>query len=343
MRLDEIAHFATLGAPGIYIAKFTLYQIPYILPIAIPISSLISTIILLQNLSHTHELSALRACGFGLREILMPILITAAYLSVLNFYIVSEMATDSHLATGMLKSELRAVNPLLILHNKHLMRLKGYYFDTLGASRMGESAADTVLAIPNKSNGRLSLLLAKQLYTTPTAFTAKGLTIISSDDPPQIDFENMMIENIEQADTSTFDFAQVVQKKVWTLNTDHLRLPLLRLRLLENEHLLKQAHANGASQGEIKQIRRVLDRGYSEIIRRLSVAMATFTFTLMGTAFSMSISRHRSKRGLCFVIGLAALYIVAYFTAKGMDHHLLASSMLYLTPHVLIIGWRRYV
>ena len=36
-RLQEIAHFASMGAPPLYLIYFILYQIPYVLPIAIPI------------------------------------------------------------------------------------------------------------------------------------------------------------------------------------------------------------------------------------------------------------------------------------------------------------------
>ena len=44
LRLDEIAHFATLGPEGQPLLRFIAYQIPYILPIALPISSLIAAI-----------------------------------------------------------------------------------------------------------------------------------------------------------------------------------------------------------------------------------------------------------------------------------------------------------
>ncbi|MCE5316519.1 MAG: LptF/LptG family permease, partial [Parachlamydia sp.] len=106
-RLDEIAHFATMGPEGLAIIAFALHQIPYILPIAIPISCLISAMLLMQRLSQTHELTALRAAGLSFYNILCPLLIAAAALSIANFYIVSELSTHSHLTTGKLKNELR--------------------------------------------------------------------------------------------------------------------------------------------------------------------------------------------------------------------------------------------
>lgn len=338
MRLEEIARFATLGADFWGLMGFILYQIPYILPIAIPISCLISATLLIQGLSKTHELTAFRSCGFAMRDILAPILIASALLSSINFYIVSELATQSHLSAGLLKSELRAINPLLLAHNKHLMELKGFYFEVLGHSHLGESASDVVLAMPNKSNDRLNLLIAKKMKSAPLNFTGEGLTIISSmgkEDHHNLD--QLMVENIKKATISIQDFSQMIQKKVWTVNNDHLRLPLLLVRMEKERQDLQMAKEKEASIGEQKQIERNLFRGISEIMRRFSVAIAAFTFSLMGAAFGVSISRNLSYRGLYFIIGLTTLYLISFFTAKGVDHKVILSSLLYFGPHLLII------
>lgn len=338
MRLDEIAHFATLGPEGLYILWFILYQIPYVLPMAIPISSLISAILLIQSLSTSHELTAWRASGLALRDILAPILTAAALLALLNFYIVSEMATKSHLTAGLLKSELRAVNPLLLLHNKKLMRLKGFYYDTLGNSQMGETASDVILAVPNKSNERLNVIIAKNLQATPLFFSGNKITLISSINSNNNEhFDHLIIENIGEAAISIEDFAQTFQKKVWTLNNDHLRLSLLLARLDEEKIDLSEARKAEAPISELKQITRGISRVYSEILRRISIALATFTFTLMGAAFGVSISRNRSMKGLYIVIFLGALYMMSYLIAKGIDHQLIAGGLLYIIPHCLIV------
>lgn len=337
-RLDEIAHFATLGSEGYYVLWFTLNQIPYVLPIALPISCLISAILLVQGLSRSHELTAFRASGMALSQIFAPILLAAACLSLVNFYIVSEAATSSHLATGSIKNELRSINPLLLLHNKHLIRLKGIYFDILGHSKLGETASDVILAMPNKSNNRINLMVAKKLAATPLVITGRNVTLISSLGDDDFErFDSMMLENIEKVTTSIQDFSQLIQKKVWSLNNDHLKLSLLLVRLDEENKLLFQAKKDNKPESELKQIQRSLNRGHSEIVRRISLALAIFTFTLMGAAFGVSISRYHSSRGVFFVIGLAAMYMIAFFAAKGIDHLFMASSLLYLLPHLLIV------
>jgi lipopolysaccharide export system permease protein len=338
MRLDDIAHFAALGAPFSYILLFTLYQVPYILPIALPLSCLIAALLLVQRLSKTHELTALRASGFALRDLLAPLLLTAAFLSLGNFWINSELATQSHLQTNLLKSELRAINPLLLLHNKHLMRLKGFHFEARGASHVGESASDVILVIPNKQQQRLNLMVAKQLKASPSVFKGERVTLITGIPQEQEDFDHLIVENIEEALTPVQDFSDLLQKKVWTINNDYLHLPLLLARIETQSHALREAQQRGETRAQLKPLREQLNRSQSEIIKRLSLACAVFTFTLMGTAFGLTISRQHSYYPLYLTITFTTLYLVTFFIAKDAGHHFLLATLLYLSPHLLIIS-----
>lgn len=340
MRLEEIAHFATLGPEGLNILWFTLQQVPYILPIAIPISALISAILLVQGLSKSHELTAMRACGFSLRDILMPLLSSALLLSALNFYIISELSTASHLNAGMLKNQLRSINPLILLQSKHLMLSKGFYFDTMGPSRIGELAQDIILISPNKHHDRMNLMVAKKLQASPISFVGHQVALLTSlraqEDKAQ---EHIMLENMHKASTSVKDFSQMLESKIWAVNNDHLSLPLLLVKLNNEGQNLQQLRLQMPTDAlKVKQSRQVCYRCYLEIIRRISVALGVFSFTLMGLAFGINISRNNSKRGIIYVTLLGTLYLIAFFGAKEADHSLILGGILYLLPHIIIIG-----
>lgn len=333
MRMDEIAHFAALGAPTIYLLTFVIHQIPYILPIALPLSCLLASLLLIQRMSLTHELTALRASGFSLLDILAPMLITAAFLALANFWITSELATQSHLKTNLLKSELRSINPLFLLHNKHLMRLKGYYFEALGTSHVGESATDVVFGLPNKNEQRIQLMIAKNLKANTTSFDIEGVTFITgaaSDE--ENDFDHLLIENIKSANTPVENFARYLQKKVLTINNDHLQLPLLLARIREQQHSLETANPN-----DFDKLRMQLNQSLSEIIKRFSISLAVFSFTLMGFSFGLNISRRRRFTPLFAAITLTTLYLIAFFIAKGMEHNLMLATPLFLMPHLIIL------
>jgi len=333
-RLDEIAHFATLGPEGVYILLFTLHQIPYILPIALPIACLISAILLVQKLSRTHELTALRAAGISLTTLLTPVLLAAALLSLGNFYVVSELSTESHLTTGLLKTELRSINPLLLLHNKHLLKMKGIFLRALGPSKMGESVEQVVIASPNKHNDRINLLIAGKLRASSSKFVGYQITFISSiGEPNEMRPDDIAIENLLHAQMSVHDFGQMMQKKVWTLNNDHLQMSLLLAKL--NVEKLEVQKAQGSA---LKTAQRCVAKCYSEILRRLSIAFAVFSFTLMGCAYGISISRFQSNRAIFIVIGLAAFVLVSFFVAKGIEDQLVAAATLYIAPHLILIA-----
>src|SRR5262249_45008349 len=108
------------------------------------------------------------------------LLLAGTCIAILNFYIVSELATHSHLRTNLIKNELRSVNPLLLLHNKHLMRMKGLFFNTMGASRLGEKASHVVIAMPNRNNTRINVFFAKNLEATPFALIESNVTLLTS-------------------------------------------------------------------------------------------------------------------------------------------------------------------
>lgn len=336
-RLNDIAHFATLGPEGKLVLLYTLYQIPYILPIAIPLSCLISATIVMQNLSKSHELTALRAAGLSTRSLATPLLIASLFLSLANFYITSELTTHSHLSMNMLKNDLRSINPLLLLHNRHLMRTKGFYFDTLGNSKMGETASDVIFATPNRDDSHINLLLAKKLEMAPNEFHGQNVTIFSSlGGTAKHPLDRLIIENIQEVSTSIADFAKTVEKKVWSLNNDYLRLPLLLVRLSEARRAVEENVSQLRPENIIKQCQKDLNRCYSEIFKRLSVGFAPFSFTLMGLSFGVSIGRGRSGRGILYVVVLAALYLVCFFAGKGGEHRLIISSLFYFGPHLLI-------
>lgn len=337
LRLNEIAYFATLGPATLKILWFTLQQIPYVLPIAIPVSALISAVLLAQNLSQSKELTAMRSCGFSLKDILAPVLVASLLLSTLNFYIISELTTTSHHTAGQLKNQLRSVNPLLILNNNLLARMKGFYFDTLGTSRLGEFAHDIVFLAPNKHSDRLTLMVAKRMDVTPDQLSGNHVTLITSRHSKEEGKEELMIENMLLSKTLIRDFSPLLEKKIWTVNNDHLQFKQLLIRKNEKKEIIESFLQSNRSE-EIKQARSDYYRILSEMIRRFSASFSVFSFTFLGLAFGIRIGRVKSNWSIFFIAFFASLYLTAFFIANSFNQAVISASLLYCIPHVLICG-----
>lgn len=341
LRLDEIAQFAALGASSPHLLKFIVYQIPYILPVAIPISALISTVILMQRLSNSYELTALRACGYSLAHIAAPLLLMAFLLCTVSFALISEVATHSQLMKRSLKREIKALNPLILLQNEKLSRLQGIYAHAQGGLKSGEEAKELVIARYNSSADAIDVLLVEQLAAKDDAITAHHATLMTSTMGKT--GKQTIIENAADVVLPTWDLSQLLGRSAeWYPKDDYLKLSLLRARIAEYRTALAEAYQRGASPKEIKKITHDLNACYSEAIRRTSLSLSVFSFTLIGIAFGMRASPRQLRRGLLWIIGLAMLFLICFFTAKSLHRHCYLSITLYSVPHLIIIAscWR---
>ncbi|HSX03479.1 MAG TPA: LptF/LptG family permease [Rhabdochlamydiaceae bacterium] len=320
-RFQDIARFASTGAAKTFVCLFVCYQIPSILPMAIPISCLIASILLFQRLSKSHELTAFRSSGLGLFTIAFPLFFIGAILALLNFVIVSEIAPKCRALSKSLAYEMTATNPLSLLQKDTLVKLKNTYFD-MKVLKSGKYAKDIIFIMRNLSNQRLGLLTAKELSLDGEYLTGQSVTFISSIDSKKAEnFDHLVIENQVEMRTKTAELSQFLHPNNWNFNFDYLSIPMIRAKRV----------AEDGSAGHIPY------KSYQEIARRFTLALAAFTFTLIGTTFGIEVGRNRSKTALFWALGLASLFMLCFLTAKSMKHATLAPILCYLLPHPFII------
>ncbi len=320
IRFQEIARFATSGAPKLQVALFALLQVPYILPIAIPVSCLIAAILLFQRLSLTHELTAFRTCGLSLNAVAAPLLLAGFFLTLVNFTIASEISTRCRSLSKKLIYEMAMSNPLFMLQKESLIKLKNAYYD-IGVLKANRYAEDVLLVVKNSSSGRLTLMSAKELSLKGDLLKGEQVTFISSVDAKnQSGFDHLVIENQAEMNTKAAHLSQFLQTADWATSFEYLPLRMM----MAHDLVVKKRFAIGRS-------------ARVEIARRVSISLAAFTFTLIGLSFGMQISRDRSKKGIFWAIGLAAFFLVCFIAAKSLRHAPLMSTLFYLAPHPIII------
>lgn len=333
-RIEEIAHIASMGPKLHYLLLFILYQIPFILPIALPISCLISALLLFQRLSQTQELTALRAAGFSLRSIAYPLIFAAWLLSLLNFYITSELATSSHFATRKMLHQLTSINPLVLLQNAKISTLKNSYIQ-MAPLHQGTAAKDMVLVLPHPSLERLQALTIKTLHIKDEQIVADQVGFISSLPQNNEHKDHLLIENQVHMESAAPEFTKLLYNKGWKIADDHLTFRLLRAKI----RTLKEEERATFHDTKLKKC-------YSEIVRRFSLGFSAFSLTILGIAFGMDLRRHPSKKGIYIVFLLTALTLICFFAAKTLSVYFFASTALFLLPHCITLSasfwnWRR--
>lgn len=318
IRFKDIAEFATLNSDGVSIFLFSLYQLPYVLPLAIPISCMIGAMLLLQKMSHSHELTALRATGLSLKVLLYPLMLAGVVLSLVNFAIVAEVSPYCRFKAKELSYQMTSNNPFYIFNKISEGKLTNAYVE-IRTLRGGKKAKDVLLILNNRQNGRLGIMTAKELTIEGEELQGKDVSMISSVEGEGVDnFDNLVIENQASMSTKATSLSQLLQEAKWHTNPDYLSFKGLLIRAGATHKKVWLSH-------------------YSlEIARRLSLALTPFVFTLLGATFGMEISRQHTKKGILLATGLAAFYLSAFIGAKSMKHFPLAVWTLYFFPFLVI-------
>lgn len=240
LRLKEIATFATLSFHIQDITLFTLYQIPYILPFAISISSLLSALVLTQSLSRSCELTAMRSFGISLGQILAPLFSCGLALSLLVFLIASELTPHARFLTHDLIYKTTVSNPLILLEKNKRMKLTDAIVE-MECEEKGVAAKNLLFAMNDKKSDRITLVLSKKLKIRHGLLRAKDVSVITHVTNQEGE-DHLLIENAALETTKARRLAEKLQGKGWRLKAEHLPLKWM----LINGHLSEKEKINSA-------------------------------------------------------------------------------------------------
>jgi lipopolysaccharide export system permease protein len=315
-RFKEIARFAALCDDFVQTAVFLLYQIPFILPLAIPISSLLASFLLFHRLSLTYELNALRSCGMSFRRIVTPVLFLSSLLSLLNFCFCAELSPFCRREAKALLYQATSNNPLLLLQRQGLIKIKGAYLN-MNIKKEGKSADDLILIVPNEKNGHLTLFSAHQLRISKEKLLGYQVAALSYLSPKKIEEgETLILENQKMFSTDAPILSAALKKNRPKLEPNILNLKMLQIHM----------HQAGKKAQKAKL----------EIIRRLSLSFSVFTFTLLGCTFGIQQGRSQSKKGAFVPLLLVIFLLMSYLGIKELKSSTYLAIFVAAIPHLLI-------
>ena len=332
-RLDEIAQYAVLS-PSIWkVFIFALFQTTYIIPIALPIASLLASIVLFQRLSNSGELTALRASGMSLLRLSIPLLALSFFFGIGNLYISSELGTQSHLLSRQMENDFLSMNPFSLLKNNKLLKYKGFYLNTQNLVLGDKGVENLNIALYNPRHERINILSANSLELNDKKFQGENISVITSlKTESENTYDQLIIENQKGVQTPQTDLSLIVKSGQWKIKPDYLSLPLLLASIKHKKNLLSQT----LTKEETKKIGREINQSYGDIFRRISLALAVLSFTLLGFAFGVDIGRIKKKRQTLWAIMLALSFLLAFVFGRSVDSSLALIITLYIFPHVLI-------
>ena len=121
------------------LAEFFVYATASVIPLALPLAILLSSLISFGNLAEKFELTAMKAAGISLFRIMRPLTIAVAFLSVGAFFFSNNVLPKSQMKLGALIFSLRQKSPELdIPIGEFYDEINGYHIYVRNKTPQGE-------------------------------------------------------------------------------------------------------------------------------------------------------------------------------------------------------------
>ncbi len=312
IRFNAIAGFATSGTDFILIIKFIGLLIPYVLPLAIPISTLNAALLVSRRLCQEKHLTTIRSGSVSIFSIFTPLILVFTLLGAVNFFTAATLAPLSKVKSKALVYDTTIEHPLFITQSSCPIKIRKMYTD-VGKNSSKDSAYDLLMAFKNTKNERISLLIADRLYVKKGLLKGKNLAIISSVKSSNKDLQDdLLIENdaFMSTDTHVVDALLYVDDSVKGVEyLDFFQL----IKKLDDKPFFK-----------------------TELFQHLNLTLAPLSFGLLGLCFGLSISRKTNNKSLFIAISLATLFIVTIISIKSLRNLPYLTLAIYAGVHMLL-------
>lgn len=289
-----IKQIAKFGIPFKVAFILVLLNLPSVIVLTIPMGVLLSTVMTLNRLSLSSEITVMRACGVSLSRIAKPIFIFAIIMSISSFIInesvvpvMTKQAKDLALWALGQKNIPDGKENFVFKEIKDNGVLKRLYY--VGACK--KKTLYNITVLDNAKEGQIQVVQAREGKTSPQGWVfQKGATYTIANDGKVL--------NTTLFDTSTVKFGLDLSKEI-------------------NKNLAKEMNFTKLlkylRQSDIKpEQKRVF---WIELFDKIALPITTIVFVLLGVPLAITPPRVRYNRGFLFSI----LIIFAYYVIRALS------------------------
>lgn len=320
--LVQIVGFILDGVSAALIGKFALVSFPETLQWTIPLSLLVSSVLVFSRLSADSEIAAMRACGVNLLAVMRYPILFALACSAMGAWVNNEIVPRGHEVRRSLKTSVSVSTGLDVLEPGHWIddfpKVKIYF-----GSKEGAWLKD--LIVMDYSNPKIDRMIraSKALVTgngRDVSLDLYGMTV----DPIDENHPGMM-----RVSRYSYVVKDALEEKEYKKKIKDLRFREL-LRSISDSYAQEktamerlfnlkkdgwapaEAKAKFAADPEAKALRREIRRSRSkskvELSKRFVYAMASICFVLVGVPLGIRAQRRESSIGMAMSLLIAMSY-----------------------------------
>jgi len=289
-----IKQIAQFGIPFKVAFIIILLNLPSIIVLTIPMGVLLATVMTLNRLSLSSEITVMRACGIGLNRIAKPIFIFAIVMSISSFVInesivpvMTKQSKDLALWAFGQKNIPNGKENFVFKELTNKGTLKRLFY----VGYCEKKTLHNITVLDNSKDGTIQVLQAREGKTSPKGWVfEKGAAYTVAN--------NGQVLNTTLFDTSTVQFGIDLSKELENNTAKEMNFTKL-LKYLKNSKLSK-----------------VKKRAYTiELYDKIALPVTTIVFVLLGVPLAITPPRVRYNRGFLFSI----LIIFAYYVVRALS------------------------
>lgn len=285
------------------------YNVPYIMTFSIPMSCMTTVLLLFGRISMDGELTAMRASGLSMWQIISSVILLSIIWSGVCVYLNVSLAPNAHFARRQALMNVGIEDPISLLEEGRFVRDFPGYMIYIGTKQKNEVTDVVVYETDDKGLRR-------------SVRANRGTLTMTSDTIMQIDLYEV---RIDQPDESTpddrsrtrtihaahypvpLDFSEIMRKGTVNKNKSDMTLSELIVGIRDIEILYPEVSPVDLARHRMSFM--------VEANERLALSLSCFAFTLLGIPLGMKSRRRESSVGvavsLLVVFGFYFFIIVA--------------------------------
>lgn len=302
-RMIEIIDHIAQGIPVIHVFKFALYTMPIVLTFTIPWAILVAVILVFGRLSADTEITAMRACGISILQIISPIMLISFLMALICLHL--QINVGPPLLGKSRKMFASAVidQPLAIFEPGRQVQFENnivYIDDKVGEDEvkdvqiftMSESGRDYEQDI-TAERGKFIVDREKQILTIQLF----DCMIIDKKSTPELRFFNKKVE---------FEFPYGKEFNKYNIG--------IRPKYMTMRDLFARIHID-------KRFNRSTTKLEVEMNQRIAFALAPIAFMMLGLPLAIRTSRRETSVGIFLSVILAGAFFLSIIICESLSSH----------------------
>lgn len=318
MSLGAVVKAIDLGARGVsgdLLLKVFSYNIPYMLTFTLPMSVLTATLLLFGRLSFDGELTAMRASGMSLWQIIAPVVFLSILLSVFCIAITAEIAPRARHAMRSALVQLGVEDPINLLE----------------AGRFVSDFPGLMIYIGDRSGARVTDVIVYELGDDGAErnVRAKYGTMRTDREAKvmYIDLYEVRIDQREKGKRGPAHQAQYINASHYPVRLDFSEMQNRKVRRKVGDmvfgDLLNAIRDMRSAFPDLKP--NDFDRQRMSLVveanKRLALSLSCFAFTLLAIPLGMRSKRKESSVGIGISLLMVFFFYLFIIVANSLVKH----------------------